>query len=680
MAAEKKITPLSSTDDVALYKQGMWYLEEGEHQDITIAAEYFYRSVRLNKQNKRGGLSAVAALETLDRQGKLTPRYINTLGISYNNGWVGYRDYKKAHAYYLRAIDGGNPVSMTNLGNAYKYGSGVTQDKAKAAGYYFDGMFLGKDESDARNRATVRAKKELANLANANPFLGCSSLEIAYRINHEVAIEQLSLEDKTQALRLALRYQNKTYIEASLTSGTYDLPAMWEQAFSFYKGEGNELRWLVSFYPESGLLQAAKRGYVGLIKAALNLEVNIDYKDALGWSAICHAIAAGHNDVVQTLIGAGAALGKLSDGTSLLHIAAQYNNAAAITLLVTAGCNNFIEKNAKGDTPLHIAAKHGRLEVAKVLMTDETIVVYNNDGQIPLHCAAETNQANVMALLLTRLDFINIPSKDLRTALHISALSHHREAVILLLQHGAEINSLNKNDETPLHTALVNNQYELAKLLINHGTNLMIANTDGKRPIDYTTADTGAARVFTEIARVNRMFLEALAKEIARLTKKGGTLSEEKASAFQALEKLIKDENGMRPLGAYITEWMLEKDGQFLKTIATSGSIGLKGNVKSLDFLKDSLTSLNPEYLEHAPETTHPLTRMSQILKGDVSSVHTSHADKLPAASSSSSNAGFLSLFWRRNSASSSSNSAVASSSSSSSSSSEDASNFYNKL
>ncbi len=676
MAAEKKITPLSSTDDVALYQQGLWYLKEGEHQDIYKAGEYFYYSVGLNKKNKDGGLSAVAALETLDRQGKLTPRHINMLGASYHNGWVGYRDYKKAHAYYLRVIDADYSLGMTNAGNLYCYGYGVTQNKLKAAGYYFDGMFLGKAESDTRNQATVVAKKGLALLANSDPFLGYSPLEIAYHINHKVAIEQLSLEDKEQALRLALLYQNKTYIEASLTLGTYDLPAMWEQAFSFYEGERYELRWLVSLCPESGLLQAAKKGCVGLIKAALDCGVNIDATDARGWSAICYAIAAGHNDVVKTLIDAGAALGKLSDGTSLLHIAAQYNNAAAITLLVAAGCNDFIEKNAEGETPLHVAAKHGQLETAKVLMNDDTITVYNDHGQIPLHCAAGNNQHDVMSLLLMRLDFINIPSKEHKTALQIAVESNHREAVILLLQHGADINASNKDDETPLHSALIKNQYELAKLLINHGANLMMASAAGKKPIDYTTAESGAARVFTEIARVNRTFLESLAKEIARLTKKGGTLSDEKVSAFRALEQLIKSENGLRPLGAYITEWMLDNDGQSLKTIATSGSFGIKGSVKSLDFLKNSLISLNPDYLEHGLEATRPLTRMNQLLKGSVSSVRTTHADELGAASSSSSSASFLSFFGG-SSASSSSSSAGSSSTSSNH---KDARKFHNKL
>ncbi len=633
MAAEKEITPLPFIDDVALYQQGLWYLEEGERQDIAKAAEHFYYSAKLMTRNEHGSLAAVKALESLVKEGKVTSvLLINALGEFYHHGLGGDRDdeYHKAFTYYSRIAD--HPVAKFNLGILYHYGHWVKVDKVKAAGYYFDAMLKGRCSDAEKSDIVNRVPKELAILASDDPFFTYSPLRIAHHIKHGRAIIELSKENPDEALELALLYKHKHYIWKLVVKK--QLSEVWEKAFLLGEKHYDVLEWLISLYPNVGLLQAAKKGRVDLMQIALACPtVNVDL-------VISDAVLKENNDVVQCLIEEGTKVRVLADETlSLVRIVAQLDNAVVIKLLAAEGYNDFTAEDVINNRLLHTAVRHGHLEAVKLLMNDETIIVFNHRGLLPLHCAAENNQCDIMTLLLTRLDLINLTTTYGRTALQIATAHNHREAVILLLQHGAEVNAQNDDGETSLHTALAKNHDALATLLINHDADLTMVDTKGKAAIGYAKTDAGAASIFKAIVTVNTSFIQNLDKEIARLTKKGDELSGKKVDAFNKLRTLIITEKLMRPLGAYITQWMLEEDGQSLKTIAQSSNVFISRNIQSLECVKHALIALNPEYREYAPEDTRPLTLMNNILKGNTVSFRTSSDSTAMIASSSSSNA-----------------------------------------
>jgi uncharacterized protein len=58
------------------------------------------------------------------------------LGWLYANGQGVAQDYAKAHEWYEKAAEKGDPIAMGNLGLLYHNGQGVRQDYAKAREWF----------------------------------------------------------------------------------------------------------------------------------------------------------------------------------------------------------------------------------------------------------------------------------------------------------------------------------------------------------------------------------------------------------------------------------------------------------------------------------------------------------------------------------------------------------------
>lgn len=79
-------------------------------------------------------------------------------------------------------------------------------------------------------------------------------------------------------------------------------------------------------YDGTGLIRAADRGYVDIVRELLKTDINVDHVNNLGWTALLEAIILGdcdarHTEIVQLLVEAGADV-NLADGdgvTPLQH-------------------------------------------------------------------------------------------------------------------------------------------------------------------------------------------------------------------------------------------------------------------------------------------------------------------------------------------------------------------------
>lgn len=139
-----------------------------------------------------------------------------------------------------------------------------------------------------------------------------------------------------------------------------------------------------------------------LVKAGFNP----DLKDKLGFTAMMRAVSRGHNVFCRELIKAGSmpAKHRTPEGGGVMHTAAFFGNAAAITLFLKAGCDPNLTDD-RHRTVAHEAIDSafegvGALDVLKRLLKARVdLNVKDFHGETPAHRAARRGLLEVMDLL-----------------------------------------------------------------------------------------------------------------------------------------------------------------------------------------------------------------------------------------------------------------------------------------
>jgi hypothetical protein len=189
-------------------------------------------------------------------------------------------------------------------------------------------------------------------------------------------------------------------------------------------------------------------------------------------------------------------------GIELLQQAAGNGNVAEMRRLVANG-RNVNERDADGDTALHVAAVYGHVEAMRVLVVELGADKDAKDaaGGTPLHFAAFKGQV---------------------------------EAIKALEQLGADKEAKNAAGGTPLHFAALNGQVEAIKALEQLGAQIYAQDADGETPLKLSIqyGHHQAAQVLRELERTARA--RKVAAEQAERTAAGRGSVETTAAASQA--------------------------------------------------------------------------------------------------------------------------------------------------
>jgi ankyrin repeat protein len=259
---------------------------------------------------------------------------------------------------------------------------------------------------------------------------------------------------------------------------------------------------------ETALLIAALRGRVGIVRRLIRGGANLNLQNDVGATALLRALLNKNSVMVKTLLDAGADP-NLGPGTaSPLHFAIRLTGMADfVQALVDHGAD--VEVKLLGDTPLLIAVKLGRVDMARALvMGGASVDAIDADGYDVFRVAVAVPEAGVEMLTFLKAAgaWTHLTDGLNRTVLHVAVVNGDVEKVRALLDMRAvDVNKESNDGLTALDCALRGNlTRELVPLLIAAGADV--------RAEDTRTTDILARSDGNDDPDVMRMLIEAGAK------------------------------------------------------------------------------------------------------------------------------------------------------------------------
>ncbi|NXE49831.1 RIPK4 kinase, partial [Casuarius casuarius] len=145
---------------------------------------------------------------------------------------------------------------------------------------------------------------------------------------------------------------------------------------------------------------AAQRGHYRVARLLIDLESDVNIRNALLQTALHVAAETGHTSTSRLLLKHGADIeAQTAEGCSALHLASRSGHLATTKLLID-GRANVLARGPLNRTALHLAAENGHSEVVEELVSSGNINVSDNEGFTALHLAARGGHTKTVEVLL----------------------------------------------------------------------------------------------------------------------------------------------------------------------------------------------------------------------------------------------------------------------------------------
>jgi ankyrin repeat protein len=133
-------------------------------------------------------------------------------------------------------------------------------------------------------------------------------------------------------------------------------------------------------------------------------------------------------------------------------------------------------KDAKGWTPLHMAAQRGLVVVTKLLIdAGANVHITDNHRITPLYMAVLSGRLELLKHLLDAKADINVTLDNGNTPLHLAAFRGNSDMLTFLAEYGANVHAKNNKGNAPLHLAVMRDQLEIAKQLVSLEANAIVS-------------------------------------------------------------------------------------------------------------------------------------------------------------------------------------------------------------
>lgn len=196
-----------------------------------------------------------------------------------------------------------------------------------------------------------------------------------------------------------------------------------------------------------------------------------------------------------------------SQNNTPAHIAARYGHLDIIKLLVQKKNSLLGMVDINENTLLHIAAFYGHIDIVKYLATKTNVNICNRNGDTPLHMAVRHGQNNIskfltfeeskkkkdkyfkiVEYLLKKGANVKITNKQGVEPIHIAFRTNSTKEVTLLERKGADINSKDQDGRTELFSAISKGDLEQVRSLIKQNIVLKDPDIDGLTILHTATA------------------------------------------------------------------------------------------------------------------------------------------------------------------------------------------------
>lgn len=218
---------------------------------------------------------------------------------------------------------------------------------------------------------------------------------------------------------------------------------------------------------ETPLMLAAERGHVPVVRFLISLGASINGTNQFRQPPLWYAVRANHVATVSLLLKSGADpnLSMMDNDIVLREAATSSIDLRICRALLKFGADPRIA-NKIGSTALHIAAFHGRPDVAQMLIRAGANVNHRDrHGHGPLTCAISRNHKDMAALLLAN----GADPRLQPEALGVAAREGHLRFVKMLIENGWDVHSKSHQGRTPLQHARIRKHKSVISALIDAG-------------------------------------------------------------------------------------------------------------------------------------------------------------------------------------------------------------------
>ena len=289
--------------------------------------------------------------------------------------------------------------------------------------------------------------------------------------------------------------------------------------------------------PDIGFHMAAVDGNIEAVKQHLDAGVNVNAKDAGGYTALHRAVNFGRKKTVKMLIDKGADVNARNENkrTPLFYACLNLprfdlmdlsesktdelrdiESAEMAEILIAKGANLNLQ-DMDGSTSLDWAIKEGLTKTVATLQKSEARTSKWLESGKSIYTASEAG--NIEALNKHLSSGIDVNLKDYfgGTPLHHAAEYGQIKAAASLISQGADVNAKTEGGETALHLAANKGQVDVAELLIAKGVDVNAKDKYGKTPLD----EAESFQLAPDLSQINKNAITAL------LRKHGGKTGEE---------------------------------------------------------------------------------------------------------------------------------------------------------